>query len=384
MDSTKEKEKELGEVELELDERLRLARTERYACQSIVREVFPSERVAICLRNRIKVFNEYDGIKVWRHKKTSKAFYSGLMVCGSVWLCPVCAAKISERRRRELQQAFEQHKKDGGQIALLTLTFSHKRFDALKDILNLFSKATEKFMSGRAFQNIRAEMGLIGRVRALEVTYSDANGFHPHAHIALFYTNKVNLNDIEEQMYVLWKKACSKVGLTIDRKHGISLEKGEKADDYIAKHGKWGIDHELTKAHIKKAKFKSLTPFDFLRNYLATEDKRYLILFKEYAECFKGKRQLQWSQGLKQKFVMEEKNDEQLAKEQTEQADLLGLIDYWIWKDILKQNKRSYFLDLCETKSFEEALENIAEYKKQRIKKAKSLCEELDRKSNIK
>lgn len=352
------------EEQNELDEKLRLARTERYASQSVARRALPQERVSKCLR----MANNKSNVQVWKHKKTQKAFYNGLLVCGSVWHCPVCAAKISERRRKELQQAFSLHKKSGGHMALLTLTFSHKKFDRLKDILDLFSKATNKFMSGRAYQNIREKLGLIGRVRALEVTYSDINGFHPHAHIALFYENEVELKSIEEEMFLLWEKACIKFGLQVNREHGLKLEDGAQADKYISKHGTWGLDQELSKAHIKKAKNGSLTPFDFLRKFLEEEDEKYLNLFREYGKCFKGKRQLQWSQGLKQRFVLEDKTDEQLAKEQIETADLLGLLDYKIWKDIiLKHEKRSYFLDLCEKYSFEKAVSILKTIKKDQV-----------------
>ncbi|HDR6313188.1 TPA: protein rep, partial [Bacillus cereus] len=345
------------EVREELDEKLRLARAERYYCQSVARVALPGERVSICLRNRIRLpkADAVEDIKVWKHRKTLKAFFSGLMVCGSVWTCPVCAAKISERRRNELKTAFDLHKKDGGYIALLTLTFSHKKFDRLEDILSAFAKATKKFMSGKSYQNIRDEMGLIGRVRALEVTYG-VNGFHPHAHIALFYTQRTDLEYMEKKMYDLWEKACDKFDLKVNSKYGLKLENGRNSDEYIAKHGRWGLDQELSKAHIKKPKDGSLQPFDFLKNYLATEDEKYLILFREYAEHFKGKRQLQWSRGLKKRFTLEEKTDDELAKEKTEEADLLGLIDYDVWKKILKNNHRSYFLDLCEKNDFEEAL----------------------------
>lgn len=362
----------------DLDEKLRLIRAERYYCQAVAKKALPAERVGICLRNRITIPKEdrVEDVKVWKHKQTQKAFYSGLMVCGSVWTCPVCAAKIAERRRIELKQAFDIHQKEGGRIALLTLTFSHKKIDRLKDILDMFSKATNKFMSGRAFQNIRDEIGMIGRVRALEVTYSNNNGFHPHAHLALFYTNKVDLKVIEDKMYILWDKACVKSGLTVNRKYGLTLENGERANDYIAKQGKWGMDQEITKAHIKKARYGSMTPFDFLREYLVSEDEKYLILFREYAEFFKGKRQIQWSQGLKKRFVLEDKSDEELAKEKIEQADLLGLLDYDIWREILKHNNRSYFLDLVEKYSFEEALSIITTLKK--TKKKPSSSQELD------
>lgn len=339
----------------ELDEKLRMARAERYSCQSVARKALPKERVSKCLR----LSNNGSNVQVWKHTKTHKAFYNGLLVCGSVWNCPVCAAKISEKRRKELQQAFDIHKSQGGHIALLTLTFSHNKFDRLKDILTLFSKATDRFMSGKSFQKIRDEIGMIGRVRAMEVTYGD-NGFHPHLHIALFYTNKVNLEDIKNKMYLLYEKACAKQGLKVNEEHGLKLDNGEKADDYIAKHGKWGLDQEMTKGHIKKAK-DGLSPFDFLRKYLKEEDEKYLNLFREYAQCFKGKRQLQWSQGLKQRFVLEEKTDEQLANEMTEQADLLGLLDYDFWKKILKYEHRSYFLDLCEKNNFEQAVKILNE-----------------------
>ena len=341
-----------------LDEKLRLARAERYACQSVARKAIPDERVSKCLRWANNVCN----VQVWKHKKTKKAFYNGLLVCGSVWHCPICAAKISERRRKELQQAFDTHKKNGGYVALLTLTFSHQKVDRLKDILERFGKATQKFMSGRAYQNIRDELGLIGRIRVFEVTYG-SNGFHPHAHIALFYTNKVDLEKIKDEMYSLWEKACLKCELTTSREHGLDLQDGDQAEEYLSKHGTWSLDQELSKSHIKKAKKDSMTPFDFLRKYLKEENEKYLILFREYAECFKGKRQLQWSQGLKKRFILEDKTDEELAKEKTEEADLLGLLDYEVWKKILKYENRAYFLDLCEKYSFEKAVSIVSEYK---------------------
>lgn len=353
-----------------LDEQIRLARSERYALQSISKKALPNERVSICLRNRLKKNGEdyYEDIKIWKHRKTHKAFYSGLAVCGSVWICPVCAAKISEKRKEELKQAFALHKADGGFIAMLTLTFSHDRFDKLDDILDKFGQATQKLMRGKAFDNIRSEMGLIGRVRAFEVTYGD-NGFHPHAHIALFYTNECDLDDLRIKMYVLWEKACNKVNLKTNFQYGLNLQSAEKAEDYFTKHGSWSIEQELTKWHVKKAKKESLSPFDFLRMYLETENEKYLSLFREYAISFKGKRQLQWSQGLKKKFIIEDKTDEQLAKEKVEEADILGVLSFEDWKQILKTDSRAEFLDRIEKYGYDLAY-------KMTIKKESSCAED--------
>ena len=80
--------------------------------------------------------------------------------------------------------------------------------------------------------------------------------------------------------------------------HGLDLADGTYADQYI---GKWGVEHEMTKGHIKKGKgwFNS---FDLLQ--LSFEDelifgRKPSQLFKEYAAAFKGARQLMWSRGLK-------------------------------------------------------------------------------------
>ncbi|HDR7795977.1 protein rep [Bacillus cereus] len=358
----------------QLDEKLRLSRAERYACQSVAKKALPNERVSKCL-SMIK--NGVSDVAVWEHKKTKRAFYSNLTVCGSVWNCPVCAVKISERRRKELQQAFDIHKKEGGYIALLTLTFSHKKSDKLEDILKKFGQATNRMFSGGAYQNIRDKMGLVGRIRVFECTYG-ANGFHPHAHIALFYQHDVDLKKIRKEMFPLWSKACESAGLVTNYRRGIDLQTGDEAQEYLSKHGTWSLDQELTKSHIKKAKYESLTPFDFLRKYYETEDKKYIYLFQEYARCFKGKRQLQWSQGLKKRFVVEDKTDEQVAKEKVEDADLLGMLEYDLWKRILKYDNRSYFLDLCEKYDFEKAVNIVSIYKFN--KKKTSSSTELDSK----
>lgn len=334
-----------------LDDKLRLVRSERYACQSVARKALPKERVGMCLR-----MVGGDFVSVHRHKKSNRSFFGGLLVCGSVWTCPVCAAKISEKRRLELQTAFNAHKEEGGYICMLTLTFSHQKSDRLKDILEKFGQATQKFMSGRAYQTIRDEMGQIGRVRVFEVTYGE-NGFHPHAHIALFHTNEVVLNSIRIKMYELWEKACLKVGLNTNFENGLNLQSAEDAEDYMSKHGTWSLEQELSKSHIKKAKNGSLSPFDFLRIYLQTEEQKYLILFKEYATYFKGKRQIQWSQGLKKRFIVEDKSDEELAKEKLEEADLLGMLDYEQWKVVLKYDLRTVLLDNIEKFGFDVGIE---------------------------
>lgn len=320
--------------------------------QSVARKALPNERVSKCLR----LVNNRGNVEVWKHLKTNKTFYNGLLVCGSVWNCPICAAKISEKRRLELKQAFNTYKAENGKMAFLTLTFSHNKFDSLQEILDKFSKASMKFKSGRQYQRLKKEMGIEGTIKGLEVTFSDNNGFHPHSHEVIFYKNECDLEVMKEKFWLLWENACEAHGLKASKEHGLTLQSGEDANDYLSKFGKgnWTLEQEMTKAHIKKGKNeRSLTPFDFLKYYLKTEEKKYLQLFQEYAAVFKGKRQLVWSNGLKARFLIEDKTDKEVVKEKLEEADLLGLIPYEEWKLILKYDLRAELLSLVEQYGFE-------------------------------
>jgi hypothetical protein len=122
------------------------------------------------------------------------------------------------------------------------------------------------------------------------------------------------------------------------------LDGGEKAAKYLSK---WGLEDEMTKGHTKKA-LHGETPFDFLRSFLADKsDKQAAALFKEFAETFKGKRQLYWSKGLKARLGIEDVSDEELSERLEEQAVLLGLLNVDQWRDVLKTDSRATVLEIA-------------------------------------
>ena len=112
-------------------------RVERFALQSVARDILPDSRTAKCLRIRA---HDKD-VQVWKSKNHKTASYGGLQTCGSVWTCPVCGAKVVERRRGEIQQAMAMHRACGGEVHLLTLTVPHTRFDVLETLLERQGKA---------------------------------------------------------------------------------------------------------------------------------------------------------------------------------------------------------------------------------------------------
>jgi len=329
------------------------AKVQRFALQSVARKFLPTFRVGNCLRLR----QGGKPIEVWKSKNFPSASYAGLQTCGSVWVCPVCAAKIAERRRFEIIDAMSTHKDNGGNMTMMTLTAPHTRTDKLADILAKQGKALEFLNSDRSVRAIFKEMGIIGQIRALEVTHGrlspSNNGWHAHYHILQFagstplkiVFSPMQMLEWEDRLYVRWAAGCVRAGLKApSRLHGIKLDDGSKAAAYVSK---WGLEDEMTKGHTKKA-LHGETPFDFLRSFLADPaDKMAAILFKEFAEGFKGKRQLHWSARLKKHFDIAELSDDELGAVMEDDASLLGMISLSQWRDVLRVEGRALLLQIA-------------------------------------
>ena len=130
--------------------------------------------------------------------------------------------------------------------------------------------------------------------------------------------------------------------------HGLDLADGTYADQYI---GKWGVEHEMTKGHIKKGKEGGLTPFDLLQ--LSFEDelvfgRKPSQLFKEYAAAFKGARQLMWSRGLKDVFGLRDVSDDEIMDKVTDEAIKLNDVEDLVFRLLVKYKKYVEFLMAVE------------------------------------
>ena len=124
-------------------------------------------------------------------------------------------------------------------------------------------QTTEKGLKkayGKFFKGVRASKDMFERwqikhyISCFEITHG-LNGFHPHYHVLLFVPyslGKQSLPGIKQDMYKVWKDCCLKSGLDRpNEKHGLDLQAGNDAANYVAK---WGLEHEMTKGHIKRAR----------------------------------------------------------------------------------------------------------------------------------
>jgi hypothetical protein len=305
-------------------------------------------------------------INLCRGSQTKKAFYHGLMTCGSVWTCPVCAAKISERRRQELKEALQVAKEKDLKAHFVTLTFPHGISDDLNDILSKMSQAFKRLSAGKysvknilrgissKFYDDDSTLGIEGFIRAIEVTHG-RNGFHPHIHMIVF-TNSQTLSGVLEYVYRhSWERACRLAGLpTPSLGHGCTVQDGSQAAEYVSK---WGIEDEMTKANSKKGKAKGLSPWGLLSCALDGDNEDYSAkragdLFRVYAKAFVGRRQLYWSNGLRKRLELsKEIADEELAeKPEEERASVLATLTTEQWKSIRANKSESTLLNIAETR----------------------------------
>lgn len=272
-----------------------------------------------------------EGVSVKRRADGMGARLSGVGTCGSVWACPVCAAKITEARRAELMEGMARAKAQGYAPFLLTLTTPHGREDVLSDLLEKFQKALTSFKNSKTYKNTMIEAGRLGSIRSLEVTWGAENGWHPHTHDLVFVKE-----GFEHRVDVLknaWFKALKKAGLADESQvsdvfeHGLDLRDGTYAAEYVAKFGReatsegWGLSGELTKSHAKIGmRSGRFSPFQILA-FAEQGDLQARALFREFAEGFEGKRMLSYSPKLKAALALGDLPDEVLASMDTPMPD---------------------------------------------------------------
>lgn len=349
------------------------ARFNRYALQSAARNILKGD-----LNPRGKPWRTVDclcaitgsEVGVMYAPSVQRAHYSGLATCGSVWGCSVCSAKITERRKLEVEQAANLHLAAGGGLYMVTLTWAHTRHDDLAAMVEGSRQALTKLRGRRSYVKLQREIDYVGLIRAFEVKHSDANGWHPHFHELIFTAKPLTRDQIREwsaSLYEMWRAQCVAAGLgEPNRKAGVSIVQATSPADYMAKFGhqpKWGVGAEMTRSQAKKGTAESRTPWDLLRLY-AEGGTRFFHLFREYVSAFFGARQLYWSPGLKQSFGIDEISDEALAAREDEKSYQLCRISKEDWYLVLRQpyESRALILKLAESggvPAIEEFLKSI-------------------------
>jgi hypothetical protein len=318
-----------------------------------------------------------NGVRVFRRNDNGSTYYRGLMICANLWACSVCSAKISERRREELEKAISLVLDNGGGVYHMLLTIPHnlkcKAEDrTAKNLLGSLLKAYDRLCAGKYRLSVLVP-GYMGSVRSLEVTHGE-NGWHPHLHVLVFTDAVLDDKALDLAHFKVWGKWEARVhglmGSSPSRKAFSfapavrgSFQAGElehvcPVTGYVTKFGadhqlqkivedrrRWGAADELTKGHLKTAGRGGRSPWQLLADYQGG-DLQAGMLWREFVEAFKGRAQLCWSRGLRAELGLDdEQSDEQLAAAVRADDPLAARISDEDWDFIWKHNLRGQVLE---------------------------------------
>ena len=248
-------------------------------------------------------------------KSGDHAYFSGVESCGSIWACPTCAAKKRAERANELKTAYQaiQADPDLHPGLFLTFTLRHNNTIALQTLLATIQKAYAQMRSTRAWRDLMERLGHVGIIRATEVTYSKANGWHPHFHCWLITDGRISnkaLQAADAEITEMWVSAVTKAtagkAMVPNQERGchISRVTSQGVAGYIAKtqesktNSRTSIAYEMVRADLKTTRASnSVMPFEML-----DPDSTMAAQWCEYVEATKGRRASAWSRGLKQRL----------------------------------------------------------------------------------
>lgn len=321
----------------------RKRRRERHQLRHGLWDITGLDRVRKCGRVTTGPGGGGPGLRLTSGTGGNIAGFSGLATCGSVWACPVCAAKIATRRADELADMMRHALEQKCRASMVTLTMRHHEGQTLKACWNALSKAWGAVTSGKQWASDSLAYGIRGWVRAVEVTRG-RNGWHVHVHALLIWDNDENwqrpvtlalARQLAERMWSRWNAALLRAGFDslrdaggLDVRMATLTPGGYGLHEYFVK-----LAHEVTGGQAKLARGGGRTPFQILADTLETVQQDGDVSdWREWEKASHGRRQLTWSQGLREWAGLDaEQKDEEVAAEQLEGDDLL-FIDGESWR----------------------------------------------------
>lgn len=332
------------------EEAAKARRMKAFRLQRTAAKLLPFERVSKC---KWAVSSKIDGVDVHLteyDRGVTRASFGGLQTCGSVWLCPVCARRISETRRGELNQLLKWARAEGLKPVMITLTSRHGRGDSLTNQLDAMKRAKERLCQRREWRRLAGRIA--GSVIATEVTHGQ-HGWHTHFHWIVLMEAEAEAEAVElaETLAGPWRACLAGVGLT-GGAAAFHVQGAAEAGAYV---GKWGAAEEMTLTGEKRAAGKGRNPLQLLEDADAG-DEEAARLWRAYGLAFKGRRQLVWSRGLKAAAGIEDASDEDAAKDEKQEdgeaAPVLNILhEDWIGGGarLGARYRRGRILDATET-----------------------------------
>jgi len=267
------------------------------------------------------------------------AYFTGIITCKSIWTCPVCASRIICERIAQLKDAL----RSGYKTVMVTVTLRHDRSDHLGDLLRSLKDAIRKLKSGRWWSNYKDRFGVVAYVSSYEITWSDVNGWHPHAHILLFLeTDKVDPDLMWTDFVTRYVDLVNQLGGYASRNHSVDVSRGDdQVSDYLLKHvtvdDRLALEMSSTDTKDGRGKHsKTFWDLVFLSRYFD-----YAVdLVKEYADATYRLQSMIWSRGAKDFLGVSDPKDD-------DDGQLVAIITRPVWEVIRTHAMQDYVLSLA-------------------------------------
>lgn len=286
------------------------------------------------------------------------AGFAGLQHCGSVWTCPVCSAQILTHRALEIGAVLGQAVAEGYSLGFVTFTMRHRQGQALEALWRAAGTAWGRSTSGKAWVDQSGRYGVVGWVRVWEVTQG-SNGWHVHVHFVLVLApgaTSADLDAVASGMYERWSRGLQSEGLEAPLRVGQKWELagGDDAAGSLAEYLfkitetlvpqretalSLGLELTHTLPGRSRSDHKTRPVWSLLDDFSDTGDAEVLARWHEWERGSKGKRQVGWSKGLRERFVpeLEVLTDEEVAdREAGSSADDLVSIPLVGWRELVK------------------------------------------------
>lgn len=166
-------------------------RESTHALRASIRRGAVGKSVRCCGR---KAYTNEPSIRVTK-AGTPRARWHGVATCGSSYACPVCGSRKAAQRADKLDRMM---RADAAVFRcrwqMVTFTVRHHSRDSLRELVALLFRAFRRMRSHRRMRRI-FDRRVSASVRALEVTFSERNGWHPHIHV-LWRTDEWDTDEV--------------------------------------------------------------------------------------------------------------------------------------------------------------------------------------------
>jgi len=332
-----------------------------------------------CCNSKINDFMEPKKIDIKEQKFESgkSRHITGVIKCGSPWICPSCSATLSMIRGEQLKHMVECGREHGRGYGMAVLTVKHKPGETLSNLQYILNDIWRRAQQRRAYKDFKEKNNIRFQHKGYEIMASIKNGksdWHPHFNIIYDYDKLEEMTPGEKARYELKtaKFLWSIFNSIAKKNHGIELKEPfleEVTKEHQGKDGtfykshmqvkggisfnldfveeyttKFGLVEEATAGMYKNGN-GSFHPFQILdmirkEDETMTPGEKILLIkmFREYALATKGKSFFRFAPG-SVKYYQENYgldlnilDDEEEIQAREAQGDIFYSAELKIWK----------------------------------------------------